>query len=226
MLIDHELYEQTLKILRGEEKLAPVYCALKDWLKSRFEMTACNFAFHETELFNDERRFRLNIVLFSKMDYIRMLQHGRFYDHEKGAEISRKFDELAQEFDLKDKEKARDAGLNFYDFSLEINVNIRIYTFSAVVNSLKEKYQEHAVWDIIPTTRGIVIFYDKESDKNGNSKNGVSEMIRNDYLAALREHDEFGTIRYDEIGIGFESKELLDNSFEGRVSCYLQDQGL
>jgi|AGTN01.1.fsa_nt_gi hypothetical protein len=212
VLINNDMYEETLKILRGETKLAPVFSELKDWLKGRFGVTACNFAFGESKgFFNPERRFRLDIVLFSKKDYHSMFD-GMRYDDEKRAEISQKFHELAQKFGLENKEKAGDADVNYYDLSMEINTQVESFTYWAIANPLKNQYKEHGVWDIIPTARGIVVFYNKDEDKGKNSRNGISDRIRNDYLAELRKRDEFGTINEDAFDIRFESRETLDKA--------------
>lgn len=226
MLMDKDIYEDTLKILRGEIKLAPVYCEMRDWIKSRFGANACNFCFREEEdYFSHERRFRLYIVFLLKKDYAGMFSWGN-YDSNKKSEIAQKFIELADKYGIEHSEQAKNADIHYNDFASEVNIPMKVFNHRAIVHALMQKYEQHFVRDIESTVRGAVVFYRSEEDKRRNAESGISGMIRSDYLEELKKYDEFGTIDYDTFAVGFDSMEILDGSYDGNINAYKEDRGL
>lgn len=114
-------YEETLKILRDEIKLEPIYLEFKNWLKERFGIIAYNFILSKIK----DENLEICILLASRLDYMSMLKSNKYeFNKKKQDEIQKKFCFLVEKYKLENEYKYNDTYIYYKDFSSVIKENI------------------------------------------------------------------------------------------------------
>ena len=221
MSVDNHTYQETLDLLKGRKSLSPMYAELKAWLYDEFRVTAYNFEFREMNWSYAPGKYRLFIQLSSKADYDSMFDGGN-YSAEKQAAISEKLCELALQYHMPDVENYQNVFVAYCDFSEEIRSDYNGKAYLLLKEELKEKYTRHSVWDIIALFSSLTVFYQTDADIRLNQDNGVSKQIKDEYYDTLHRLDEFHVFSYEHFNVTFDSKENLDNNFEGNLFYYFK----
>jgi hypothetical protein len=221
VLVDDANFTATLKILRGEQPLPPIFIELKEWMKSRFDVTAYNFIYRELEYDNPDHRYELYILLSTTDDYYRMFDNS-FYDSKKQEEVSAKFYELARKYEFEDLERARNAHVCYNDFSVEMKTGVNSHAFLFANRRIYEEFSEYAIWQICTAFASVVVFYETDEDVRKNEENGVSESIRKIYYEELMEQDEFHVYAGGSFLMRYDSKENLEKNFSGNLYYYFK----
>ncbi len=219
--VDNHTYQETLDLLKGRKRLSPMYAELKAWLSDEFQITAYNFEFREMNWNHAPGIYRLFIQLSSKADYDAMFD-GYNYSAEKQAAISEKLCELASKYQMPERNVYQNVFVAYCDFSEEIRSDYNGKAYLLLKEELKEKYTRHSVWDIIALFSSLTVFYQTDSDVGLNEANGISMQIKNEYYDTLHRLDEFHVFTYDNLSVMFDSKENLDNNFEGNLYYYFK----
>jgi hypothetical protein len=223
VLVSEDKYKETLQILRNKKQLLPIYLELKMWLKERFDITSYNFVFEKIKYNNPDNRYQLYILLSTKADYISMMEKNLTgYDKNKQTEISQKFYELALKYSFGNEKSVKNVWVCYNDFSAEMKTDVNRRTYKEAGKPIKAKYGKYSLWNIVTSFESVVVFFLKDSDINENTKNGISEKIRNDYLETLKKHDEFNVYKPNEFTMSFDSKENLDTNYEGNLYYYFK----
>ena len=219
--VDTSTYDETLDILKGRRKLSPMYAELKAWLYDEFRVTAYNFEFREMNWSHAPGKHRLFIQLSSKANYDTMFD-GYNYSADKQASISEKFYELASKYRLPDLDHYRNVFVAYCNFSEEIRSDYNSKAYAQLGEQLKEKYRSNAVWDIIALFSSLTVFYLTDSDVHLNQDCGISKQIKDEYYDTLHRLDEFHVFTYEGFNVTFDSKENLDQHYEGNLYYYFK----
>ena len=219
--VDNPIYQETLDLLRGQKQLSPLYTELKAWLLNEFQITSYNFEFRKMNWAHAPGRFRLMLLLSSRADYDSMFE-GYNYSADKQAAISQKLYELAIKYQVPDLDRYQDVFIAYCDFSEEIRADCNSMAYTRLKERLKEKYRFHAVWDIFALFSFLTVFYQKDADVHLNQENGISRQIKNEYYETLHALDEFRVFTYESFNITFDSKENLDDHYQGNLYFYFK----
>jgi len=68
----------------------------------------------------------------------------------------------------------------------------------------------------------IVVFYMTDKVLNENIKNGTNDNIKNDCLRLLRLYDEFDYFNEKTLKLTFDSKQNLDENYQGNSFYYFR----
>ena len=216
---ENPTYQETLDILKGHKSLSPIDQELADWLLDELQITALNFEFREMSRGHAQHRYRLFIMLSSKADYDSMFE-GYNYSAAKQAAIAEKYDELAQKHHMPNLDHYKNVFVACCDFSEEIRTDYNGRAYVQLRDPLKEKYRHSSVWDIFVFSSYLTVFYHTDSDVQQNQENGVSRQIKDEYYEKLRALDEFRVFPYESFNVTFDSKENLDDNYDGNLYYY------
>ena len=219
--VDNPTYQETLDLLTGRKRLSPMYAELKDWLYREFQITAYNFEFREMTWAHAPARYRLMLLLSSKADYDSMFDDGN-YSADKQAAIAEKIYELAEKYREPNLERYTNVFVAYCDFSQEIRADYNNRAYNQLKDKLKEKYRRYSVWDFFALFSSLTVFYHTDADVRLNQERGVSKQIKDEYYETLHRLDEFRVFTYENFDITFDSKENLDQHYEGNLYYYFK----
>ena len=219
--VDNPTYQETLDLLTGRKHLSPMYAELKNWLMSEFLITAYNFEFREMNWAQAPARYRLMLLLSSRADYDSMFD-GYNYAPEKQAAISEKLSELASKYQMPELNIYQNVFVAYCDFSQEIRADYNNRAYNQLKDKLKEKYRRDSVWDIFALFSSLTVFYHSDADVRLNQDKGVSKQIKDEYYDTLHRIDEFHVFTYESFDVTFDSKENLDQHYEGNLYYYFK----
>ncbi|MEN6636327.1 MAG: hypothetical protein ABFC56_10775 [Clostridiaceae bacterium] len=219
--VDTSTYDETLDLLKGRKRLSPMYAELKSWLYDEFQITAYNFEFREMTWSHAPGKHRLFIQLSSKSDYDTMFD-GYNYCAEKQALISEKLYELALKYQMPDIGNYRNVFVAYCNFSEEIRSDYNSKAYTLLKEHLTKKYRRDSVWDIFALFSSLTVFYLRDSDIQLNQDRGISKQIKDEYYETLHRLDEFHVFSYESFNVTFDSKENLDQHFEGNLYYYFK----
>jgi hypothetical protein len=66
----------------------------------------------------------------------------------------------------------------------------------------------------------VVVFYNTEVNITTNQFIGISKQIKDDFYEVLYGIDEFNLFTYENLDFRYDSKENLDNHYEGNLFYY------
>ncbi len=219
--VDNPTYQETLDLLTGRKRLSPMYAELKNWLMSEFRITAYNFEFREMTWAQAPARYRLMLLLSSKSDYDSMFDGYRYFADKQDV-IAKKFGELAMKYHVPDPEHYQNVFVAYCDFSQEIRADYNNRAYNQLKDKLKVKYRRDSVWDIFALFSSLTVFYHTDADVRLNLDKGVSKLIKDEYYDTLHRIDEFHVFTYESFDVTFDSKENLDQHYEGNLYYYFK----
>ena len=217
--VDNPTYQETLDLLASRKRLSPMYAELRDWLYREFQIMAYNFEFCEMTWTHAPARYRLMPMLSSKADYDSMFDGGN-YSADKQAAIAGKFYELAEKYREQNLERYANVFVAFCDFSQEIRTDYNNRAYNQLKDKLKEKYSRDSVWDIYAIFSSLTVFYQTDADVRFNQERGISRQIKDEYYETLHRLDEFRVFTYENFDVTFDSKQNLDEHYQGNLYFY------
>ncbi len=216
-----ELYLETLDILRGKRQLPPIFSELKDWLYKEYHVTAYNFTFEKMPVSHPTYQNRLYILLSSGSDY-RAMFDGLNYGQDKQVAITAKLAELAGKVSDPAAPQYAEAFVAYCNFFEELaSVSIR-NAYNLIEKKLTRKYSRHSVWKIMPFFSSVAVFFMSEADLQTNQQNSIARQIKADFYRALHQLDEFKVFSYESLNITYDSKENLDQNYQGNLYYYFK----
>lgn len=221
VLVDDKTYYETLEILRGNKKLPTIFAELKNWLYNEYHITVYNFEFKEMKFNNPSHRYSLDVLLSSNNEY-RSMFNGYNYDETKQTAIARKLYELAEKYNMENIHTYRGIFVAYTDFSEEMKTDYNGQACKLIGKQLSKKYAPHSVWKIVSNFSSVVVFYFNETDVKENQFSGLSRQIQDEYYETLHQLDEFSLFTYHSFRVEFDSKETLDQNYDGNLYYYFK----
>ena len=68
----------------------------------------------------------------------------------------------------------------------------------------------------------MVVFYNSEINITTNQFIGISKQIKDDFYEVLHRIDEFNLFTYENLDFRYDSKENLDNHYDGNLFYYFK----
>jgi len=218
-LVEDKYYHETLNILRGKIELSPIFKELKTFLQSQYGIIAYNFVFRKMKLNNPQKRFELYVLLATTDDYRKMFS-GVNYNDVFQNEISKKFLDLANQFNFGKPKTRQDVWVCYNDFSIEMKTNINWKTIKAASKFIEKKYSSYNVWTVQCAFESSVVFFLSDEDLKNNKS--IKTEIEDDYFNFLNRQDEFGLFARENFYLDFDSKQNLDKNYEGNLFYYFK----
>lgn len=217
-LLEKRLYEETKRIKLGELNKSDILDELSNWFKSSLDVDIINFKYKRIKV-GKRIKHRLTIVTDQKEDYLKMVPGLSERNHENEQMIVRKFLELTRKYNFKIDPRVKNIFVVFSDFSKEANTETNSIAFDSFNKDFKRNFPDHYI--LQPIFDAIIVFFHTDKQVRENSLNGVSEAISDLYFNTLKTFDVCGYITRDNLNITFDSKENLDQNYEGNIYYYL-----
>lgn len=215
---DKKLYNQTCALKRGEQKLPPLLENLRSRIAGRLDIRVLNIVYDKIDLGPAKGMPRLNIIVDAQSDLSRIKENLFNFKPEAQAVILEEFEA-----------EAKQAGWAYQkvhlisdDFSDEAMNQAVVQFYRKDRKRLVKRFSAHRIWDITGMSKHIVVFFKDEAAKsNALSKDGGNQIRRACY-SAVKPYDEFGYFTPENFSLVFDSKENLDNKYEGNLFYYFK----
>ncbi|MEM6724918.1 MAG: hypothetical protein AAF598_12820 [Bacteroidota bacterium] len=214
-------YIQTKAVLRGERQLDSLKQQLIHWISNRFEIDVINI---EYDKIAQGTRDRINVIVRKRADAEKMDHRGPDYFG---------YDQAYQQ-EILDAFQRIYAGANFIDFSGELKPWVMFSVFNDIalseantaislqeLTTITEEYAALGIWQIIQFFGATVVFHFK-TDQVEHLDQAKAESLRKRLLQAIKAHDEFDLIEEATFTLNFDSKEHLDQKFDGNMLNYFR----
>ncbi|MCL2255775.1 MAG: hypothetical protein FWC11_02835 [Firmicutes bacterium] len=220
--MDKKNYRDTVKILRGDKELLPIFIEIKKFMSEKFGVNSLNFYYKKNDLQSPnlaDKTKILGCILSSDKDYKLMLDSDYAYDKEKQALITKKFVCLAEKYKFPLNAIVSQIWVLYENFNDEYLCDIVGGVLDGLTKKkMQKKYPKADIWEVSSMFSSIVIFYKNEKIKLENEENGLSALIKNDLLEMIKKNDEFDFYNGD--GIVFDTKENLEKNYAGSLFYY------
>ena len=241
VLVSKKTYYETLNILRGRTELLPIFRKLKEFIQSKYDVTVYNFVFEKQ---NHMKRFRLYVLLATAEDFKKMFGEEsayklydkdtpkeaieklfgeneyllRNYDKSIQKAIAEKFFELANKYNYGKPKSREDVFVCYNDFSSEIKTVINWKAIKKARELILKKYATSRVWDVVSCLESSVVFFCSDEDLKNSAD--IRTQIEDDYFSLLKPHDEFDVFDRSRFSLKFDSKQNLDENYQGSLYYY------
>jgi hypothetical protein len=146
-----------------------------------------------------------------------------FVPIEKHAKaISKRFVKIIEDIGLKNKYDLDNILVIYSDYSYDSMSKVFELFIQNEKKNIMSKFAESNIWDMTACSSWIVVFYMTDKGLNENIKNGTNENIKNDCLRLLRLYDEFDYFNEKTLKLTFDSKQNLDENYQGNSFYYFR----
>lgn len=219
-------YTETKKVLKGEKSIPPRKQSLIAWIQKVYRIHVLNIEFDKID---QGKRDRINIIVADRKDYDKMHHSGTDYygyEREFQDQILEKYYSIygspKKPFFSFSKERLIKPWVCYHVFNdvakSEANGNIS----SEELSSIKKDFRDLEIWQIVQFFEGIFVFYytDEQLSENKNSERKIELKAR--LYNAMKKNDEFNVIDEQKFSIGQDSKQNLDENYEGNMHYYFK----
>jgi len=216
--IDAAIYKQARKLKRGKAMLEPKFSKLAEVLKDKLGIEMIHAVYDRMDATP-----RLHIIVNTTEQYVNMHQKGRGrFGYNKNIQklIVRAFTRIARETDTGKSYDTDNLFVCFTDFEKEAKTAAN----SEISTGLREKLLagHREIWQVVSLFTTITVFYWTDEDLKHNDANGVNDDIRAYCYETLKNADEFHYYTASNFVLIFDSKENVDNHYEGNLYYYFK----
>lgn len=215
---EKQLYHQTRALKRGEQKLPPLLENLRLRIAARLDIRVLNVVYDKIDLGPAKGTPRLNIIVDAQRDLSRIKENLFNLKSDAQSAILEEFNTTAMQagWDCQRVHLISD------DFSDEAMNQAVFQFFNKDGKRLVKQFSAHRIWDITGMSKHIVVFFKDEAAKADALSNRDGDQIRQACYSAVKPYDEFGYFTPENFSLVFDSKENLDNKYEGNLYYYFK----
>jgi hypothetical protein len=222
MLLDKKNYIETRRLKLGESVLPEHFKVLQEWINSRYSINVLNITYDKIDIGPKKGAPRLNIIIDKESDYQKMFIK-QFVPIEKRANsISRRFVKIIKNAGLRNKYELDNILVVYSDYSYDYMSEVCGIFIQNEKKNILSKFAESKLWDMTACSLLIVVFYLTVKDLNDNIKNGTNENIKDECLRLLKTYDEFDYFNEKTLKLTFDSRQNLDENFQGNSFYYFR----
>lgn len=198
-------YQQTKRILLGQERMDEKYVQLADYIQKSFFVQVINVTC-------TQRENTINLTLWLKYEN----EENMFYkepfvvDSQKMNRILRQFKQI-----MKLGNESMNICLSFQAFETLAKVETNNAVTQHEILELKGKLRCNDIWEISRCLSNVVFFLYKDKQVSQYEERGYIDKWSEMYLGLLKRYDEFGFYTKENFHIKLDSKENFDNNFNG-----------
>jgi hypothetical protein len=218
LFTDARLYEQCRKLKLGEAELPPVLGELKRWIDAEYSINVVNIVCDRQR----DQRPSLDVIVETRADYSKMLKERSGYNEAYQKAIAQRFSEIVKEFGSEGEYDTADVWVFYEDFDGPAMAKACAQLLAKDVKGLMQEFSTANLWTITGFASWVAVFYTKDSDVEENAKNGTSEQIKRECFRLVKQYDEFDYIHFDTFNITFDSKQNLDEHYQGNLYYYFK----
>jgi hypothetical protein len=218
LLTDARLYEQCRKLKLGEADLPPVLGELKRWIDAEYSINVVNIVYARQR----DQRPSLDVIVETHADYSKMLKERSGYNEAYQKAIAQKFSEIVKEFGSEGEYDTANVWVFYEDFDGPAMAKACDQLLAKDVKDLMQKFSAANLWTITGFASWVAVFYARDGDVEANGKNGTSDLLKRECFRLVKQYDEFDYIHFDTFNITFDSKQNLDEHYQGNLYYYFK----
>ncbi len=237
---DKKGFMKTYSILKNEVELLPIFRELKTYIETEFNIQVYNFEYKKVKKTLSKRLkllgkgYKLICNVSSKEDRDKMLNnvnvfiegfpnaYKQVHDEIKQKKIVDKFVELSTKYNYPIRTDRNNIWVDyFWFFNGDYLSYIVDHKKKELTKLVLDEFQSTAnIWRIVISAYCVYVFYYTEEDKKKNLENGQSNQIQDMCYQFIKQGDDLNLYKKD--FIDFDSKENLDNNYQGSIYYYLR----
>lgn len=217
-----ELYDQTCAIKKGEQQLSPCLEALRSEVSASLGIRIVSIVYDTIDIGPARGRPRLNLIVESSGDQKKIC--ADHFDFKEGVKerVLAAFSRIVDRMGLRDQFDTRNVLLIHDQFSDEALNRAAFAVLERHKEELVGRFATDDVRDIAGMSRVLVVFFTDEKAKAGALANGAADRIRAACRDAMACYDEFDYLSDEEFTVVFDSKENLDQNYQGSLFYYFR----
>jgi len=215
-----QLYARAREAKLGRSSLSGPLEELRDWVNARYSINVLDVVYDSIELGPQKGRPRLNLIIETTRDYEQLHKDIFTLKPNIKRSILNRFSRIVSASSSGAQFSTDDMHLITDDFSREAMGQAAEQFLRNDGKAVIAKFPDANLWDISGHSTLIVVFYHKEDDIARNQKNGKSDAIREECYNGLKPYDEFDYFTPDNFSIKFDSKQNVDENYEGSMFYY------
>lgn len=203
-------FQQTKRVLLGQESMNKEYAQLADFIQVRFSVQVINVICAKGE-------DSINLTLWFKYENeVNYFYKGRFVvDSRKRNTILNKFKQIANI-----ENKADSIYLSYQAFETLAKEEANNSITQLEILELKEKLHCNDLWDISRCLANVVFFLYEDKQVRQYKERGFIDIWSEMYLGLLNRYDEFGFFTKENFHVKLDSKENFDTNFNSNWYYY------
>lgn len=227
--IDPE-YQTAKRIKQGLQTIAPRFAPLATWISETYDVSVLNI---QKDFMTHNKKLRLLICVDSSADRAVFIEGEHWwgnFDATKQTQVADKYLELAT------KQKPV-INLQFWHFfsrmpdSRDIFVAFSCFEEGALIEAneripqekitdLQTMFKDDRIWLISRCFHSTTLFVFTDAQKEELKNESIFESMEDYYFKLLKEYDEFNYWKEDIFKIGIDSKQNLDENYQGNWFYY------
>lgn len=222
-------YIETLKIKQGDKSINEVFRKLIYWIANEYNRNAINIYYERINCIgsNVQKRSRLEII-FETKDELNIFYEDKYFKIKEDISnsIINKFREIIS---LKKHifSKFNVTEINRDDFFITLSsfkpiyisdINSRIPNYE--IDLLKDNYKELDIWQIFKSFGHTTCFVYTDKGLKNSKNEDIFQSLKYDYYKLLKSNDELELINEQDFSFDFDSKENVDENYEGSLFYY------
>jgi len=215
-----QIYAHARRAKLGKAKLAGPLEDLRVWVNSRYSINVLDIVYDSIELGPCEGRPRLNLIVETTPQYEQLHKDAFTVKPNIKRSILNRFSRIVSASSESAQFNTENVHLIIDDFSREAMGQAAEQFLRNDGQAVLAKFPGAHLWDISGHSTLIVVFYLKEDDIARGQKDGTSDAIRQECFDGVKPYDEFDYFTPDNFSIKFDSKQNVDENYEGSMFYY------
>lgn len=215
-----KLYARARNAKLGRLSLSGPLEELRSWVNSQYSINVLDVVYDTIELGPHEGRPRLNLIIETTEDYDKLHKDIFTLKPDIRRSILNRFSRIVAASSSPAEFNTDNVHLITDDFSREAMGQAAEQFLRNAGQGVRAEFPDANLWDISGHSALIVVFYHKDDDITRNQKNGQSDAIRRRCYDGVKPYDEFGYLTPDNFTLKFDSKQNVDENYEGSMFYY------
>jgi len=203
-------YKSTKRIKQGKKRLRAPFDELADWISTTRNVTVLNVVYDRA---NSLHAPRLQVIL-EYASHAQRFHRGVNFDRRQQNAIAKKF------LDIIGRDDAHGFDVDglfvvFSAFSPIAKQEADHQISDADVEALKKRIGNPDLWEISRCFGHVTFFFFTDEQVKRYEALGKMDEYASMYFEILKPHDEFGYLKRNHFKVSFDSKENLDDNYQG-----------
>lgn len=208
-------FKSTKRIKQGKKHLCAPFDELAEWIASTRKVTVLNVIYDRA---NSLHAPRLQVIL-EHQSHAKKFRRGVNFDRRQQNAIAKKFLQIISRDDKHDFD-VDGLFVVFSAFAPIAKQEADSHISDADIEALKKQISNTDLWGISHGFGNVTFFFFTDEQIKKYETKGKKEEYASMYFELLKPHDEFGYLKRHQFRIHFDSKQNLDENYEGNWFYY------
>lgn len=223
-------YKKTKLIKQGKKMLSEAFKPLAKWISEKYDVCVLDI---QHEYMKHHNMVRVSIHLETPEDAIKFRESDDWwsnFDSKKQEEIALKYIEFGNVLKIpsnntftnlfKKKPNYKDVFVSFSSFKPIAQEETISLIPEKRINDLQSKIDIQEIWTISRCFSSMTLLVYEDAQKNNFTNTEIFTQIENKLFELLKEFDEFDYWKRENFKLGIDSKQNLDENYEGNWYYY------